>query len=205
VYLSPFNKQNNAFKKRIGSSTNFECDLNENSVVFDVGGYEGNWTSDVYSMYNCKIYIFEPVPDFADKIKKRFARNKNIFVNGFGLSDKTQTAEIALSSDSSSTINKNSEKKAQISLVDVMEFINQNKIPKIDLIKINIEGGEYALLNRLIDSDYIKNIDNILVQFHDFFPGAKAEMEKIRNSLAATHEPVYQYEFVWEFWKRKQK
>ena len=126
-------------------------------------------------------------------------------MNAFGLSDKTQTAEITLSDDGSSTVNKNSDKKTQVSLVDIIEFVDQNKISKIDLIKINIEGGEYALLDRLIDSGYIKNIDCVLVQFHNFFPEAKTEMEKIRNSLAKTHAPVYQYEFVWEFWKIKQK
>ena len=39
---------------------------------------------------------------------------------------------------------------------------------KIDLLKINIEGGEYEVLENLIENDLIKNIDNIQIQFHDF-------------------------------------
>src|SRR5438477_4586077 len=29
-------------------------DLSENDVVFDVGGYEGQWASDIYAMYGCR-------------------------------------------------------------------------------------------------------------------------------------------------------
>ena len=33
-------------------------DLDENAIVFDLGGYEGQWSSDIFSKYCCHIYIF---------------------------------------------------------------------------------------------------------------------------------------------------
>ncbi len=47
-------------------------DLNQNSVVIDLGGYEGQWSSDLFSKYCCNIYIFEPYQEYVSKIKDRF-------------------------------------------------------------------------------------------------------------------------------------
>ncbi|MFZ2621009.1 MAG: FkbM family methyltransferase [Minisyncoccia bacterium] len=202
VYISPFGDQKTLFRKDIGDSTNKLSFLDENSVVFDVGGYEGQWASNIYGKYNSNIHIFEPVPNFSVEIQHRFEKNKKIKVNKFGLSDKTETKKISVGGDGSSTIKKISEEKIDIKLVDVIEYIKQNNIRKIDLIKINIEGGEYALLNRLIDYGYMKNINYVLVQFHNFFPEAKKEMQEIKDKLKNSHNPVYQYEFIWELWKQ---
>ena len=201
IYLSSLSETKGEFKRKIGDSTNLDCGLDENSVVFDVGGYEGQWASDIYSKFNSKIYVFEPVQNFADNIEKRFSKNNKIVINKFGLSDKTEMSQISLKDDSSSTINKKADDTTEIKLVDIIDFTKQNNITNIDLIKINIEGGEYALLNRLIGSGYIKNVKYILVQFHNFYPNAKTEMEKIRKELEKTHSPIYQFEFIWELWK----
>jgi len=203
VYVSPFKKQKGFFVKQVGDSTKQLSFLNENSLVFDVGGYVGQWASDIYGMYNCHIYIFEPVQYFVENIKKRFERNKKININSFGLGGKNETISINVSADGSSTIKKVSNNKTDVKIVDIIEFIKQNNIQKIDLIKINIEGGEYELLNRLIDSGFIHNIDNILVQFHNFFPEAKNEMNEIKDILSYSHKPIYQYEFIWELWSKK--
>ena len=76
-------------------------------------------------------------------------------------------------------------------------------IERIDLMKINIEGGEYDLLEHLIKTGWIDKIINIQVQFHDFVENAEARMLAIQNDLAKTHELTYQYKFVWENWRLK--
>jgi hypothetical protein len=42
-------------------------DLDENSIVFDLGAYKGEWSSQIYAMYSPKIYLFEPVPLFFNR------------------------------------------------------------------------------------------------------------------------------------------
>jgi hypothetical protein len=39
-----------------------EYDLNADSVCIDIGGYEGQWASDIFGRYGCTIHVFEPVP-----------------------------------------------------------------------------------------------------------------------------------------------
>ena len=36
----------------------------------------------------------------------------------------------------------------------------------VDLIKINIEGGEYELLEAILDNNLAKAFDNLQIQFH---------------------------------------
>jgi FkbM family methyltransferase len=180
-----------------------DYDLDESSIVFDLGGYEGQWASDLFSMYCCSIRIFEPVEEFALNIGKRFSKNRKITLHKFGLSSETTNARIALGNDGSS-IFKSGDQSEDISLVRAIDFMHENSISKIDLMKINIEGGEYDLLEHLIESGFVNKIKDIQVQFHDFIPDAESRMHDIQKQLERTHRLTYQYEFVWENWRIKE-
>lgn len=78
-----------------------------------------------------------------------------------------------------------------------------NNIKHIDLIKINIEGGEYDLLEHLLDANFVEQIENLQIQFHDFVENASARMKKIQNRLEKTHYLTYHYPFVWDNWTLK--
>jgi len=181
------------------------CDiLNENSTVLDFGGYEGQWSSDIYSKYNSTIYVFEPYKLFASQIEERFAKNPKIKVFDFGLSNKDITTKLYLS-DNASTMFGKEEEAVDIKLQKATDFFKEHQIDTVDLVKMNIEGGEYDLLEHLIEEGFIKNIKNIKVQFHDFvINDAKERMTAIQKKLSLTHKIVYQYEFVWEHWKLKE-
>ena len=107
IYLYPM-------EQRIGiwySNTNhmnlrFEYDLNSSSLVFDLGGYEGQWASDIYSRFRCTIHIFEPVETYAENIRKRFAKNAQIKVHPFSLGSKDAEISIGLGNDGSSVFKK---------------------------------------------------------------------------------------------------
>lgn len=183
----------------------FNYNLNKNSIVFDLGGYEGQYASDLFSRIPCNIYIFEPVIEYANAIEDRFKNNEMIKLFPFGLSNKTQKMNISVIGDASSVFRINNSKNLKsIFLKDIVEFMNDKSINNLDLIKINIEGGEYQVLNRLIENDLVKNIKNILVQFHDIDSSSKSERDLIRKKLSKTHNCNYCYEFVWENWQIKE-
>jgi len=70
-------------------------------------------------------------------------------------------------------------------------------------MKINIEGGEYDLLEHVIKIGAINNIRDIQIQFHDFVDDADIRMKYLLDELSRTHLPTYQYKYVWENWRRK--
>lgn len=204
VFMSPAKKRFTPWFRDNGDKTlRMEYGLNEKSVVFDLGGFEGQWASDIFSRYCCWIHIFEPVEEFALNIEKRFARNNKILVHKFGLSNENTEARISVEQDGSSTF-KGGKNGRDIRLVKAVDFMRENHITHIDLMKINIEGGEYDLLDHLIETGFIKDIDNIQVQFHDFVPNAEQRMTIIQEKLNNTHELTYQYPFVWENWAIRQ-
>ena len=177
-------------------------DLNEHSVVFDLGGYEGQWASDIFAKYCCQVHVFEPVGSFASQIKGRFSRNSRVKVHEFGLASTTRKVRIALAENGSSIL-KESETSEEIQLLGAADFLEREQIGKIDLMKINIEGAEYDLLGHLIETGAISNISNIQVQFHNFFPEAPEQMKALQDALSDTHRLTWQYPFVWENWELK--
>jgi FkbM family methyltransferase len=177
--------------------------LSPGSVVFDVGGYKGEFASAIYDKYGCCVYSFEPIPEFYSIIKERFLYNDHVKPFCFGLSEKNGTEGISFTADKSSLfIDSN---KTVIQLKRAVDFIREMQIEKIELMKLNIEGAEYGLLNDLIQSNEITRVKNLQVQFHDFIVSdAKNKMKQIQALLSKTHELTYQYEFVWENWRIKE-
>ena len=195
--LNPHTKMVHKFKREGGEHKRYDYDLNENSIVYDIGGYKGEWAGKIFNFYNCNIKIFEPVKEFTQMIGFQFKSNPKVSVYPFGLSNRDKEMTIYLQDDGSS-IFKKSPKKELVEFKKASDYING----KIDLLKINIEGGEYEVLENLIENDLIKNIDNIQIQFHDFVSLAKEKREQIQNELSKTHYPDYNYPFVWESWKK---
>ena len=111
---------------------------------------------------------------------------------------------ISICADGSSIFRK-SFKTQEIQIVDIAEWFAKENIKSVQLMKINIEGGEYELLERLIDTGLIKIIDNVQVQFHNISKDSTDKMERIQERLKHTHNATYQYKFVWENWVLNKK
>jgi FkbM family methyltransferase len=180
----------------------FNYSLDPQSIVLDLGGYKGQWASDLYARYRCKIHVFEPVTGFAKAITERFSHNPDISVHDFGLGASNREIQIAIMADASSSFEK-SDNTQPARIVDVLEWLHEQGIERVALAKLNIEGGEYELLERLIEAGKLTIFDHLQIQFHDFTEDAEPRMNQIHAHLAQTHRPEYQYRFVWESWTRK--
>ncbi|MET0634854.1 MAG: FkbM family methyltransferase [Chitinophagaceae bacterium] len=179
--------------------------LTPESIVFDLGGYLGEWTSNLYSRYNCKIHIFEPVKEYADIIAHRFSHNKRITVVQAGLASADLETFITLDEFESKVVGSDHaiHKTEPIRLKAFQQYVSQTGIDKIDLVKINIEGAEYDLLDHLISTGQTERINCFLIQFHNWEQNATTRREKIRQELSKTHTEVFNYSFVWECWQKK--
>jgi FkbM family methyltransferase len=176
--------------------------LNGDSIIFEVGGYKGRWVSDIFSKYLSKIYVFEPINEFYEIIYQRFKKNKNIRVFNFGLAGRTRNEVFCLLDDRSSIKGKRGIKRKVI-LKDIISFVQSEKIKNIDLMQINIEGGEYELLEKIIDSGLIDKIKELQIQFHNIEKGSSIKMKGLQKKMSKTHLLKFQYLFVWEGWIRK--
>ncbi len=191
------------FKINGDKTLRLNYDLSQSSIVFDLGGYKGNFAQEIYNRYLCKIFIFEPVKSFYKIIDNKIKNIPKVTAYPFGLANNDKELFISNSEDASSVFI-DSDGSEKIKLKSILTFINDNKITHVDLIKINIEGGEYEVLESLLSSGMIPIFKNLQIQFHDFIiDNANERMENIQAQLAKTHKITYQYKFVWENWEIK--
>jgi FkbM family methyltransferase len=125
----------------------------------------------------------------------------------YGLGAAQEVVEFTLKGLGSSMYDER-EENADVSRIEVrIEAIDEVwrtlEMGRVDLMKINIEGAEFPLLQRMIETDLLERVDTYLIQFHDWHPGAHTKRERIRAELAKTHREEWSYEFVWEKWVRK--
>lgn len=188
-------------KQNADEAIRYHYPLDKNSVVFDVGGFEGDWAEKINRTSCCTVHVFEPVPDFINALHQRFAGNGKVAVHAFGLGRSNSSLNITLDGNSSSTFLEGA-KQQTVQLRDVTDVIRELGLTRIALMKINIEGGEYDLLERLIESGLIGMVQDIQVQFHLFVPEAKTRYVKLAAQLRKTHRLTWRYPFVWENWQR---
>ena len=85
-----------------------------------------------------------------------------------------------------------------IELRDVIEVVGGS--PVLDLVKVNIEGGEFELLDRMYEVGLLAKTRTVLVQFHEFGPDAYRARRRIRRHLSERHRETWGYPWVWERW-----
>lgn len=194
------------FRDKGDETLRLEYPLTRDSIVFDLGGYHGDFAAAIHKRYGCRVYVFEPVPQFHQICEKRFLGNNKIICLSYGLSDTDGWFDLSLADDGSSFISSTcniAHIRAQIR--SAAKCIRELRIDKIDLMKINIEGGEFDVIPALINSGDITRIRYLQVQFHNFVERAAERRLAIRRQIACTHGEMWNYEFVWESWVLRQK
>ena len=180
---------------------NYE-ELKPKSTVVDVGGYLGEWSEKIKDKYNPNIYILEPIHSYYEGLVKKFGEKDKIKIFNFGLSSSSGKVKINLDNASSSLYKPGTgSQEVEISTVD--SFMKDNSIEEIDLMKINIEGSEFDLLEDIIQKGLQSKIKNYQIQFHVFVENCESRRNFIRKELSKTHECVYNYDYIWEGWRIK--
>lgn len=192
------------FRDKGDETLRLDYPLTQESIVFDLGGYRGDFAAAVHERYGCKVYIFEPVTEFYQKCVTRFQGNHKIVCLNYGLSSADGWLDISLAENASSFASPHAKGAVQrVRVRSVVEYIRELGIDRIDLMKINIEGGEFDVVPAMIESGDIRKVQHLQVQFHNFVDHAAKRRATIRTQLADTHTEMWNYDFVWESWKHK--
>lgn len=188
------------FKNDGDNTLRIDYNLNNTSLVIDLGGYYGEFSQKIYDKYKCNILCFEPCSNFYQKIKKRFDGIDNIKIYNVGVGCSAETKILYCNEDATSFYSKVSEYSEMATIIPFSNLVSD--IQNIDLLKINIEGAEYDLLEHIIQHNLQKKIDNIQVQFHKYIHISEIRRKNIQESLKKTHTLIYNYDFIWENWRR---
>ena len=177
-----------------------QLELDDASLVFDVGSYLGGFGQSVQDKYDSIIYSFEPVKKFYQAQIKHQSDKMVVFNHGFGISNTT--TDMYISKDASSQF-WHSKQIEKCQIKDFDKFITEHDVQKIDLLAINIEGDEYELLEYIIKKGLLEKIKGLLIQFHYINQYPHERRDAIKTELAKTFNCKFDYPFVWEYWVKK--
>jgi len=204
IVKDPFSVSVKQWKRDRGESTlRLDYPLNAHSTVVDVGGFHGDFAHAITERFGCQVLLFEPMPAFAQQCHERFGLNPRVSVFDYGLGERDEELSMTVSSDASSFVREPQPNGTVVAqLRDVAAVWKELDLSHVDLMKINIEGGEYPLLRRMLESGLLENVGHLQVQFHDFVDNAEQQRNELRRQLADTHDETWCYTFVWENWSR---
>jgi FkbM family methyltransferase len=172
------------------------------SLVLDAGGYHGDFVDWCRTKWGCRVITFEPL--FHELLRSRFVNDPRVTVMPFGLGGSTRRCTMRMQADSSGAFASGDDVDVQIE--DVATWAEQEGLVEADLFKINIEGGEYELMPRLLDTALIRRIRFLQIQYHSVGAGeegAAAARQTIRERLTATHREQWCVnDGQWESWER---
>lgn len=170
-----------AFAKKLDifRSSDIVSSLSINSVCIDCGANLGEMTA-IFAETGSKVYSFEPHPICFAKLTERFAGYDNVTLINKGVMDKNGTMKLYhsdlsmfdpgfFSQNSSFYLSKQnvtSELFDEVNAIDLIDFILSID-SYIDILKLDVEGAEFCILERLIHEDIYKDINYILVETHD--------------------------------------
>ena len=173
--------------------------LTKNSTVIDLGGAVGAWSMPIYNLYKPNIYIFEPTELFA-QLERRFYGLPRVHLLNFAATNEDMELVLGVMDGEASVFHEDN-------LVTVQgknfgAFIDSLRTSTIDLLKMNIEGAEYDILEGIISRNQVDKIINIQCQFH-MIENYNERYEKLVYELEKTHYLAWRFPFVWENWTRK--
>ena len=144
--------------------------LIHNGCIVDLGCLNWDWSS--YFINKKRVIGVDPFEDIIEGVE--------IFKGIIGSFDgKSFISDKGLGS---SVFLENNEYAIEFPVLSWKNFCKQFNINNISILKINIEGSEYPLLNSLDIQDY-KKIDQICISFHDWINPNWSELTKTALQL----------------------
>jgi FkbM family methyltransferase len=165
--------------------------------VLILGGYTGESTDRFLSAADCTIVVLEPVQEYFHLLEKRFQDERRLRFFNYGVANADRSVNIYVNGQTTSAF----EEFGTPQLVQLRDISNVlEEIGGVDILEINIEGGEYDVLERLIEVDLLREIRILLIQFHTTVEGHESRRANIRDHLRKSHTETFNYEYVWERW-----
>ena len=165
--------------------------LNSESIAIDCGANIGNLTS-IFRRFGAKVFAFEPNPVAFKFLQKRFRYVQDVHLFNEAVSDKNGEMElyfhklnakdcITYSQGSSLISTKSNIDASNHTTVQVKRLVDfLLPMERIDLLKIYIEGSEYAVLKDLIENNLFDRIGLAIIETHHHkIPSLKESYEEI--------------------------
>lgn len=203
-----------------------KLNLNNNACnVFDVGANVGNYANHLKGLFpECNIFSFEPHPRIFEHLKANCKEGFNIY--NFGLGDESKelllydyndeqegSEHASIYKDVFDSIYKRNTTSFNIQIRTVDDFVKENNIKRINLLKSDTEGHDFSVLLGAKSSIENNIIDIVHFEFNSMNTASKVFFKDFFNYLnnfdlyrllprgvikISTYEPVYNEIFGYQ-------
>ena len=180
-YLAMVSEKFNVF--RIATHFFYGKILSKRSFVVDLGANQGDFANEIVSLFRCQCVAVEPL----EKVRIERENAPLLQVVKWAVSDFNEVGTFYRSADPQSHSLfqvRREDIPIQVSTKKFGDWLEEEKIEVIDLLKVDIEGAEVFLFNTLSDQQ-LMNIKQITIEFHDFLTGLNiyGQVQAIRTRL----------------------
>jgi len=195
--------------------------VTDNTILLYVGGNEFAEVAQkmMKRFHFSKIYIFEPIPSYAQNLQKVFASLEanstgQVTILPFGISDMDATLSTIVSgkgTEASQFVNKSDCIDACVQVVirdayKVITEILQENIGHDFMFYSNCEGCEVPVMERMIDTQLVQYFKYIHFATHFVtMPFYESRLCKIRERLDMTHKLLFAVTYAQERYERKKE
>lgn len=176
----------------------FDFAVADGATVVDAGAYVGEWATGMAARHRCRIECFEINPRVIPALDAAVRGWGSVVVHAHGLGATDGTAQLTAQGPGSTTFG--DVPVLEVEVRDVAAVLDELQVDRIAVMKLNIEGGEYEVLGRLVESGWLNRIDALLIQFHEWIPGSHRARRRIRRALRTTHGETWCFPWVFERW-----
>jgi FkbM family methyltransferase len=156
-----------------GTYDNEFISVEQGDFVVDIGFNFGLFSLQALSKNVSKIIAFEPNTSITQHFKEMI-NDKRVNINDFAVSNYHGEVIFYENSDPGlSTIYQEKDliesKSGQYSVkvINFQDYLTENKIEKIDYLKIDCEGAEYDIIDSLDEQYLSNNIRKICIEYHN--------------------------------------
>lgn len=161
-----------------------------------LGGYTGDSTDRWLHCNPKSIHVFEPIAKYNKALLSRFSGSPQIFIYQLAAGSKNNSIALGVGEDETGL--RADGPKEVCEEISLSEWVQKNNLT-FGVTEINIEGGEYGLLESLTNEDILR-LGAIAIQFHFFDWETVARRKKIEAKLRRTHVAILDLELVWALW-----
>ncbi len=168
--------------------------LSSESIVFSFGiGEDISFDTELIKDFGCKVIGFDPTPKSINWLEKQDLPKEYSYFP-IGLADFNGVLTFAFPyneehvSISSVLENYKGTKRIELPVKKLKTFMDELGLEKIDILKMDIEGSEYAVIDNIISEKIV--FDQLLVEFHHRFEGIG--ITKTNNAIKVLQEAGYE-------------
>jgi len=174
--------------------------LTDKDTVIEAGAYHGEFALEMVRRYGCSVVTFEPMERFYKLCKAAFADDPRITLFNAGLGNEFTIGNFSYHGSMSGQFNNDAEVESRriYSIQPILE-----EYEGCALLALNCEGGEFPILEAIIEHGYLPKIKNILVQFHPVIERCEERYNAIQSKLKETHNCIYENGWIWQKWSLK--